>query len=164
MVQNRWGTQPTTQQPHKHTCTGVTDETHSPPVPPINAVPIYFDIAQRFRAYESVCYYTKRQVAVHVHGGEFMHDLSKDLEAHMEMLELLGISRERVILVDKDVRSNQVEGYYVGLASESCFRRKCQLLPDNEFPVTGAETIIMPSASPTLTLLNGFRLCVPLVE
>lgn len=51
----------------------------------------------------------KWQIAVHFHGGDTLHDLSKTYEGHAELLELLGISRERIILVEEDVRNNKLE-------------------------------------------------------
>lgn len=52
------------------------------------------------------------KIAVHNHGHDKWHDTRKEYEAHLELLGLLGIARERVILVDDEV---SVSGAFAGL-------------------------------------------------
>lgn len=46
------------------------------------------------------------QIAVHFHDTDRWHDTSAELEAHMGMFDILGISRERIILVKTRVRKD----------------------------------------------------------
>ena len=48
------------------------------------------------------------KIAVHYHGQDAWHDMSKEYDAHVEVLGLLGIKRERIITVESDVRQQNV--------------------------------------------------------
>ncbi|CBN75964.1 conserved unknown protein [Ectocarpus siliculosus] len=47
-------------------------------------------------------------IAVHFHDTDHWHDTSTELEAHMGMFEILGISRERIILVKTRIHADLV--------------------------------------------------------
>lgn len=47
------------------------------------------------------------RIAVHHHGHDQWHDEGKEYDAHVELLELLGIRRERIVLVPDEVRLRQ---------------------------------------------------------
>lgn len=46
-------------------------------------------------------------IAVHFHGHDKWHDFHDEYDAHVELLGLLGIKRQRIILVMKEVRQKQ---------------------------------------------------------
>lgn len=60
---------------------------------------------RRLFGYLTLCLYTELQIAIHYHGGDTLHDISKLYEPHMELLELLGVDRKRIIHVEEDVRT-----------------------------------------------------------
>ena len=48
-------------------------------------------------------------IAVHFHGHDRWHDFEKEYDAHVELLGFLGIERQRIILVMKEVRAQRVQ-------------------------------------------------------
>lgn len=47
--------------------------------------------------------YNRVQIFMHSHGRDHWHDTSTELDTHMELFELLGISRERIIYTGHEV-------------------------------------------------------------
>ncbi|CAB1118780.1 unnamed protein product [Ectocarpus sp. CCAP 1310/34] len=45
-------------------------------------------------------------IVMHHHGHDKWHDTSVELEAHMELFELIGISRERIVYTSHEVHAN----------------------------------------------------------
>ncbi|CAM9129006.1 unnamed protein product [Ectocarpus sp. 12 AP-2014] len=45
-------------------------------------------------------------IVMHHHGHDKWHDTSAELEAHMELFELIGISRERIVYTSHEVHAN----------------------------------------------------------